>query len=337
MEREALYYRKVEKGSVACILCPHKCFIPQGGKGRCGVRENRNGQLISLNYGKIVAANDDPIEKKPLFHFLPGSRSFSIAAAGCNFHCTFCQNWHISQVCGNDSGRILRNHFRLTTQDIIKEALALKCKSIAYTYTEPTVFYEIMKETSQSAKDAKLKNVVVSNGFIAREPLEAILPYIDAFNIDLKAFTDEFYKKNCSGTLNPVIESIEKIKKSGKWLEITTLVIPGKNNSRIELRNIAEFIASLDKCIPWHVSRFFPNYRMSSIQSTDENDLEKALEEADKAGLKFVYTGNSGRENETECIHCGKTVISRKGYKVEIKANEKGECDYCGSKIEGVW
>ncbi|MCK4519597.1 MAG: AmmeMemoRadiSam system radical SAM enzyme [Candidatus Omnitrophica bacterium] len=289
MIKEAMFYEKLKEDIVCCYLCAHRCKIAPDKFGRCGVRQNIRGNLNTLVYAEAIASNLDPIEKKPLYHFLPGSVSFSIATIGCNFRCGFCQNWQISQVSKRDKywqGR------ELMPAKVVEEAKRNHCKSISYTYTEPTVFFEYAYDTAKLAKQAGLKNVFVTNGYMSREALEAINPYLDAANIDLKSFREEFYLKNCKAHLQPVLETIKLAKSLNIWIEITTLIIPGENDSSSELADIARFIADVGKDIPWHISRFHPDYRFLNHKPTPIETLKKAEELGRKAGLRYVYIGN---------------------------------------------
>ena len=305
--KEALLYEKLENKLVHCYLCAHHCRIANQKFGFCGVRQNMDGVLYTYAYGKVVASHIDPIEKKPLYHFLPGSFSFSVATIGCNFHCGFCQNWQISQATfrdGNFAGE------ELSPQDIVKEALKNKCKSISYTYTEPTIFFEYAFETAKLAKDAGLYNNFVTNGYMTKECLNMIKPYLDAANVDLKFFKDSSYKKICAASLQPVLDSIKLMRELGIWVEITTLVVPGENDSEEELKAIAQFIASVDKNIPWHVSRFHPDYQFTDHKATPQETLKKAQELGFEAGLTYIYVGNvSGWGNDTHCPNCKKLLI----------------------------
>ena len=289
MIREAMFYEKGEAEGVDCYLCAHKCKIASGQFGFCGVRQNIQGTLNTLVYAETAAANIDPIEKKPLYHFLPGSLSFSIATIGCNFRCGFCQNWQISQVARQESPREV---YELMPEKIVEEAKARRCESISYTYTEPTIFFEYAYDTAKLAKQAGLKNVFVTNGYMSKEALETINPYLDAANVDLKSFREEFYIKNCQSHLQPVLDSIKLAKKLGIWIEITTLIIPGQNDSDSELSDIAGFVASVGKDIPWHISRFHPDYRFLNQDPTPVESLRKAEDLGRRAGLRYVYLGN---------------------------------------------
>ncbi|HLD30463.1 MAG TPA: AmmeMemoRadiSam system radical SAM enzyme, partial [bacterium] len=248
MKKEAMLYKKLDEKRVDCFLCSHRCRIAEGKFGICGVRQNQEGALYSLVYGEIIAAHVDPIEKKPLYHFLPGSSSYSIAAIGCNFRCEFCQNWQISQARKDRWERAAGDH--IEPAEVVKEAGKNGCSSISYTYTEPTIFFEMACDTARLARESGLKNVFVTNGFMTREALDTIEPYLDAANVDLKSFSDDFYKKVCGGRLQPVLETIRLMKKKNIWVEVTTLVIPGKNDSEKELAEIASFLAETGKDIP---------------------------------------------------------------------------------------
>lgn len=289
MMQEAMFYNKAKGKEAQCYLCAHNCKIALGQFGFCGVRQNIQGVLNTLVYAEVIAANVDPIEKKPLYHFLPGSMSFSIATVGCNFRCGFCQNWQISQVSGQDNAREV---YKLMPERIVEEAKKNHCQSISYTYTEPTIFFEYAYDIAKVAKQAGLKNIFVTNGYMSREALETISPYLDAANIDLKSFREKFYVENCKGHLQPVLDSIKLAKKLGVWIEITTLIIPGYNDSVSELSDIAGFIASVGKDIPWHISRFHPDYHFLNQKLTPIETLKKAEDLGKKAGLDHVYLGN---------------------------------------------
>lgn len=281
--KECKLYKKTD-GKLNCTACNHRCLIQKGKTGFCGVRKNINGKLYLTVHGKIIAKHIDPIEKKPFHHFLPKTNTYSIGTVGCNFRCGFCQNYDISQ-----SRKILGE--KITPDQIVKEAIKNKCKSIAYTYNEPTIFIEFVKDTAELAKNKGLKNILVTNGYETKECLNFIIPYIDAMNIDLKSFSNKFYLKNCQARLSPVLKTIKEAYKKGIWIEITTLLIPDENDSKKEIEKIAKFIASIDKNIPWHISRFFPMYKMKNKSPTE---IQK-LKEAEKIGKKYlnhVYLGN---------------------------------------------
>lgn len=329
--KEALLYQKLKNNTVHCNLCSHHCSIAPGKRGICFVRENQNGVLYSLVYGLAIAANVDPIEKKPLFHFLPGTKSFSIASAGCNFRCEFCQNWDISQITKGRERQIIGEE--LSPEDIVKKALETDCRSIAYTYTEPTIFFEYAYDTAKLAKRKNLANVFVTNGYQTPETIKEMAKFVDAANIDLKSFSEKFYQKICGARLEPVLEAIKLMHKAGIWLEVTTLVVPDQNDSEKELAQIAKFIAGISKNIPWHISRFHPDYKMQDGQPTPLETLENAFQIGKKAGLKYVYLGNvitETREN-TYCPKCGALAIRRAGYLTEVLGVDKeGNCSNCG-------
>jgi len=333
--KEALLYEKLEDKKVKCHLCNHYCIIPDGKRGVCQVRENRGGILYSLVYEKLIAANVDPVEKKPFFHFLPGSLSFSIATVGCNFRCKHCQNWSISQM-PRDKGEIQGE--RVPPERIVMEALRTGCESISYTYTEPTVFFEYAYETSKLAKEKGLKNLFVTNGYMSKETLQLIAPYLDGANVDLKSANEAFYKEICGASLHPVLENIQTMRKLGIWVEVTTLVIPTLNDSEEELRTIARLLREIEPSIPWHVTAFHPNYKLLHLPPTARSVLKRAREIGLSEGLKYVYSGNiPGDEGEnTYCWNCHKILIRRWGFKVLENHIKEGKCPHCGAKIEGV-
>ncbi len=331
-----LYARK-EGNAVNCLLCSHRCIIQDGNKGICGVRENNKGVLYSLVYGKAIAAHIDPIEKKPLNHYLPGTMSYSIATAGCNLRCKFCQNWSISQG-PKEQGMIKGEN--ITPEEVVDNAINSNCKSIAYTYTEPTVFFEYAYDCGKLAREKNIGNVFVSNGFMTGETLDNAKEFLDAANIDLKSFTDEFYREMCGARLEPVLESIKKMKNQGVWVEITTLVIPERNDSDEELRNIAEYIANeVGTETPWHVSRFHPDNKYTDSYSTPAETLHRAREIGEEAGLKYVYVGNipGDRGEHTFCPRCKQLLINRDGFHVSGNKIRDGKCPECNTKIDGVW
>ncbi len=332
----AMHWEKLEESRVHCYLCPWHCRIEPGDLGRCRVRQNIDGELFSLNYHHVIATNVDPIEKKPLFHFMPGSMSFSIACPGCNLQCDFCQNWQISQM-PRDKGRI--DGQPAGPQTIVAYADRAGCRSISYTYTEPTIYYELAYDTSRIAHDEGLKNCFVSNGYITVKALEAIEPWLDAINVDLKGFTEKFYRDRCGGHLKPVLESLRWLARSRIWLEVTTLVIPGQNDSDQELRDIAGFIAGeLGPQVPWHVSRYRPEYQYDQSPPTPMETIENAIAIGKDAGLRYVYGGNTlGHASEsTYCPNCGEKVIDRIGFSVRQKRTRDGQCHACGTAIDGV-
>jgi len=288
--KEASFYSKQENNLVSCYLCNHNCRIKDSGVGICQVRRNETGVLYSLNYGELVAANVDPIEKKPLYHFLPGSKTYSIACIGCNFQCDFCQNWEISQV--KEAKKLGVRASRLDPIEVVESALISGCRSVAYTYTEPTIYFEFAYDCAKLAKEKELANIFVTNGYMGTEVLEEIGPYLDAANVDLKSFREDSYRKYCKASLKPVLDNIVLMKKLGIWVELTTLIVPGRNDSKEELKDIATFIASIDKDIPWHVSRFFPNYKLVELSLTEVSSLKEAYKIGKDAGLNHIYLGN---------------------------------------------
>lgn len=334
--KQAMFQEPREDKKVQCSLCSHRCLIAPGKRGICAVRENRDGILYSLVYDKVIAQNIDPIEKKPLFHFLPGSRSFSIATPGCNFRCKHCQNADISQLPRDRGGVILGDNISPST--IVEAAQTRRCASISYTYTEPTIYFELAYDTARLAAEAGLKNVFVTNGYITPEALKVIRPYLHAANIDLKGFSDEFYKHICGARLQPVLEAIKLYKELGIWIEITTLVIPGHNDSDEQLTSIAQFIKSVDEEIPWHVSRFHPTYKLIDQPVTPLATLERARKIGLDAGLLHVYEGNvPGQGEDTICPGCKQAIVKRIGFMVQENKIIDGKCKQCKTKIAGVW
>jgi pyruvate formate lyase activating enzyme len=333
--REAMFYEKMENGKVHCFLCSHHCKIAPSFFGICGVRQNINGSLFTRAYGGVIAESVDPIEKKPLFNFLPGSSSYSIATVGCNFKCGFCQNWQISQVSSKNQERIWKKE--MTASQIVQNAEDLKCKSISFTYSEPTIFFEYAFEIARIAKEKGIHTVFVTNGYATEQVIEIIKPYLSACNVDLKSFSNDFYNKYCQARLSPVLDYLKRIKNAGIWLEITTLIIPGENDSDHELNEIAEFIAKLGTDTPWHVSRFFPNYEFTDHPPTPVSTINQALKIGESYGLKFVYPGNLNSEVETKCPRCKSLLISRDGYKVKINNISSGKCPICSECIPGIF
>lgn len=335
---EALLYEKLDAGNVRCRLCRHGCVIAAGNRGLCGVRENRHGVLHSLVYGRLIARHIDPIEKKPLYHFLPGSLSYSIATVGCNFRCRFCQNADIAQLPTDHGGAILGDE--CSAEEVIRAAAQAGCRSISYTYTEPTVFFEFALETARLARAEGMRNVFVTNGYMTREALELIHPFLDAANVDLKAFSAKYYQTLCGAKLEGVRQSLRDMRDLGVFVEVTTLVVPGLNDEAGELRQLAEFlVADLGADTPWHVSRFHPTYRLTDRPPTPVATLRAARAIGLAAGLKHVYTGNvPGDPGEnTFCPGCGQTVIERRGFRVADSRLKQGRCAECGETIAGVW
>lgn len=333
--KEAMWYKKLSEDRIRCDLCNHHCVIGDNERGICGVRENKDGTLYSLVYRKIIASHVDPIEKKPLFHFYPGSYSFSIATVGCNFKCTHCQNSDISQMPAEHKNIIGQD---ASPDDVIRSAMKNECSSISYTYTEPTIFMEYALDVAKIAKSKGLKNVFVTNGYMTEEVLNDIYPYMDAANVDLKGFTEEHYQNVCGAKLKPVLDSIRLMKKLGVWVEITTLIIPTVNDSDNELREIAEFILSIGAETPWHVSRFHPTYKMLNIPSTPVHTVIKARQIGLEVGLRYVYTGNIAGDNgeNTFCYNCGKILIQRYGYNIGNINIKDSKCAFCNADIDIV-
>ncbi len=334
--KEAKFYKK-ENNYIKCYLCSHYCTINENSVGICKVRKNINGKLYSLVYNKAIAENIDPIEKKPIYHFYPSSYTYSIATVGCNFKCLNCQNYEISQFPELNNGYIFGNE--LSPEEIIKKVKANHLKSISYTYTEPTIYYEYSRDIGLLARENRIKNIFVSNGYMSRECIEDLKEWLDAINIDLKSFNDDFYKKICKARLKPVLENIELLKSYNVWVEITTLIIPGYNDSEEELREIAKFIKSVDKNIPWHVSAFYPTYKLTDAPPTSPDKVIRAREIGLEEGLNYVYTGNIRDYDggNTYCPNCKNLLIKRIGYFVEIINLEEGKCSNCKEKIAGIF
>ena len=336
--REALFYDKLDENKVLCRLCHHHCHIASGKRGLCGVRENRDGILTTLVYGKMVAEHIDPIEKKPLFHFLPASTSYSIATVGCNFRCAHCQNFEIS-LYPHTPGAVIPGQER-TPADIVQRAERAGCQSISYTYVEPTIFHEFAADCAELAHARGIKNVFVSNGYMGEEVTRALAPVLDGINIDIKAFTETFYKEVCKARLAPVLENVRLMHELGVWVEITTLLIPGLNDSPAELRDLARFIKGVHPGIPWHVTAFHPTYRMLDRPPTPSHLLQQAREIGLTEGLRFVYTGNiPGAQGEnTFCPACQTLLLRRLGFRIlENRLADGGRCPACGEAVEGVW
>ncbi|MBM9518968.1 AmmeMemoRadiSam system radical SAM enzyme [Desulforhopalus vacuolatus] len=335
--KEALFYKTGKENKVICELCSHRCHIGDGKRGICGVRENRGGVLYSLVYGRLIVENLDPIEKKPLFNFLPGSKAFSISTTGCNFRCLHCQNSNISQYPLLHNGEIIGAE--CTAETVVKEAIQTGSKSICYTYVEPTIFYEFAWDCSVLAHQRQLKNVFVSNGYMTPEVTRHLAPVLDGINIDIKGFTDDFYKTVCNARLQPVLDNVQLMHELGVWVEVTTLIIPGLNDSAEELRDIARFITSVSPTIPWHVTAFYPTYKMLDRPPTPIATLRKAREIGLEQGLHYVYEGNirgEGGEN-TFCPNCGAELINRFGFSIRENTLTDGCCSKCGQHISGVW
>ncbi|MBW2426181.1 MAG: AmmeMemoRadiSam system radical SAM enzyme [Deltaproteobacteria bacterium] len=358
--REATFFEPDTEGRVRCVLCPHECRVPDGAKGACGVRVNRRGTLYTLAYDRVIARHIDPIEKKPLFHFLPGSPAYSISTVGCNLRCAFCQNWDISQWpkdhlarrtewATDEDARVGCPELEaldesipgepITPEAVVRGALDAGAATIAYTYTEPTIFFELAYDTACLAREQGLRNIFVSNGFICEAPLRQIAGVLDAVNVDLKFFREESYRRVSRARLEPILDAIRLYHELGVWVEVTTLVVPGLNDSDEELRGIAEFVASVDLAIPWHVSQFYPAWKMQDTPVTPRETLARARRIGEQAGLRFVYEGNvpgSGGES-TRCPGCSAVLIERYGLTMLFNRIEAGACPDCGERIEGIW
>ncbi len=335
MKKEAILYEKLDNKRVHCFLCAHQCKIAPSKFGICSVRQNIDGFFYTHVYEQAIANHIDPIEKKPLYHFFPGSSSYSIATIGCNFKCDFCQNWQISQSSKKDtSGKL---GYNLGCSTIVKEAKSSNCKSISYTYTEPTIFFEYALDTAILAKNEGLYNNFVTNGYMTRQALEKIKPYLDASNVDLKSFREDFYKKFCGGRLQPVLDSIKIMKEMGIWVEITTLLIPDQNDSDDELRKIAEFIAGVGVEIPWHISRFHPDYNYLDSYPTPVETLKRAKKIGDEEGLRYIYMGNVLEGNNTYCYNCKELLIERSVFDINKLNIKDGKCPKCRIKLDGIF
>lgn len=333
--REASHWESLDDEWVRCLLCPRECVVPPGRRGHCEVRENRGGVYYTLVYGNPCAIHVDPIEKKPFYHFLPATTAFSIATAGCNLDCKFCQNWHISQARPEEL-----TNYDLSPADLVDAAVRSGCPSIAYTYSEPTIFFEYMLDCARIAHERGLRNVYHSNGFINEGPLRELCRYLDAANVDLKGMSEEYYKEMTGGGLAPVLRTLRVLVEEGVHLEITTLIVPGRNDDDEMIRRECEWIAeNLGPDVPLHFSRFHPQHRLTDVPPTPVEVLERARETATAAGLRFVYIGNvPGHEaNSTYCPGCGATVVARVGYSVDVLGLTEGACNRCGATIPGVW
>ncbi len=333
--KEALFYKKLKNKIIQCQLCPHFCTLKEGERGNCGVRENNKGKLYSLVYGKPCSLALDPIEKKPLYHFLPGQLALSIATVGCNLSCKHCQNCEISQarpeqVYSKD----------VSPEEVIREAKQKNVKIISYTYTEPTIFYEYMLDITKLAKKAGIKNMIVSNGFINSAPLKELCKWIDAANIDLKSIDNEFYKNVCNARVNPVLESLKILKKEKIWIEITNLIIPTLNDSEKDIEKLVDWIIeNLGKETVLHFTAFYPQHELSHLPPTSPKTLKKARKIALEKGMKYVYTGNVDDEkgSNTYCLKCGKLIIKRRLFSIIENNLNENKCSYCNAKIDGVW
>ena len=338
--KTAYLFEPLSGNRVKCLCCSHYCKIAPGKKGICRVKENRDGKLVSLVYDRVVAASIDPIEKKPIFHLKPGSTSFSIATPGCNLRCKFCQNADIAQMppdWDKKGGRLSGRAF--TPEEIVHQAQVQGCESISYTYTEPTVFFELALDTARLAKENGLYNVFVTNGFMSPELVDMAAPVLDAANVDLKGFTEEFYNTWCKARLEPVKQTLKRMKAAGIMVEVTTLIIPGLNDNMDDLARMADFIANdLGPETPWHLSRFHPAYKLTDIGPTPVDTLARACALGEAAGLAYVYTGNvPGPKENTHCSNCGTVVVRRHGYRTDSLLAQNGTCPECGTPVYGIY
>lgn len=331
--KEAMLWNPCGDNAVKCGLCSHFCAIRDGGTGNCKVRANKDGRLFSLMYGRVIAQHADPIEKKPFFHFLPGTLSYSIATAGCNFSCSFCQNYQISQF--PEDGAFL-NAEEVSPENVLNAAVSAGCQSISYTYTEPTVFFEFALDVSKRAKEKGLKNCFVTNGYMSGDALKIVSPWLDAANVDLKG-DENFYRKFCKARQSPVVDNIARMRELGIWVEVTTLLVPGENDSEQQIRRLAGIIRDIDPVIPWHISRFFPVYRMTGHYPAPIEKIVKAREIGFQEGLRYVYTGNMPGDNgeNTFCHSCGKPVIKRYSYVITENNLRDGKCAFCSFPLDG--
>jgi len=335
--KEALLYEKRAEKTVQCHLCNHECIIQNGRFGICLVRQNKDGILYTHVFDRIIAEHVDPIEKKPLFHFLPGSKSYSVATVGCNFKCRFCQNANIAQMPA-DQGQITGMH--LTPEQVVQTAICNRCKSISFTYTEPTIYFEFALETAKKAHEQNIKTIFVSNGYMSKDAIKMISPFLDAANIDLKSFNDHFYKKYCGGRLQPVLENLVSLKENNVFVEITTLVVTGLNDDPNEIKQSADFIINeLGPETPWHLSRFHPTYRLKDRPSTSIETLQRSRKIGIDAGLHYVFTGNvpGDRGESTFCHQCGQLLIDRFGFTIQKNYLDDCQCPNCQTPVNIIF
>jgi pyruvate formate lyase activating enzyme len=357
---EARFYETLPGKQVLCTLCPHDCRIADGGRGACGVRYNKHGVLYTLVYDKVVSRLVEPVEKKPLYHFYPASTAYSIGTVGCNLRCAFCQNWQISQWPKEHLPKRIGPNGKLETQEpicprlaeledaipgehvtpqgIVNAALSAGATAIAYTYTEPTIFYELAYDTAVLARKQGLKNIFVTSGYISEAPLRELVTVLDAVNVDIKFFKEESYRHTSRVRMQPILDAIRLYHELEVWLEVTTLVIPGINDSDAELKAIADFVYSVGREVPWHVSQFFPAYKMHDVPVTPLETLRRAGEIGRAAGLRYVYEGNVPGEpgEDTQCWQCGALLIDRYGFHVRANRIRAGCCPDCGAAIDGI-
>ncbi len=331
----ARHWKSIGGNKVKCLLCPRHCEVDPGRRGECGVRENRAGAYFTLDQNRIASLHIDPIEKKPLFHFLPGAKALSLAAPGCNFHCKFCQNWQISQSAPEDL-----ECQPIPPAQIARLALAQNTQCIAYTYSEPVVYYELMFDTSEAARRAGVRNVMISNGSIEPGPMRELCEVLDAVKVDFKSFRQKLYREICAGDLRPVLDTMRLVHSLGKWLEIVVLIIPTLNDSPEECRDLCKWVLdNLGPDVPVHFSRFTPNYKLRNLPATPVKRLETHAEIAREAGIHYAYVGNvpGHRLENTYCPQCSEMVISRYGFEAENRLKPGGKCPKCGQAIPGVW
>lgn len=333
--KEAKLYKELEGNQVRCNLCNHRCVIPEGGSGVCRVRVNEEGRLLTRVYGKTISQHVDPVEKKPLYHFLPGTMTYSIATPGCNFQCQWCQNWGIVRMPVGDYESM--GH-RAQPEGLVSSAKNSGCRSLAYTYTEPTVFFEYALDTARAAHREGLQNLFVTNGYMTPEMLDKLHPYLEAANVDLKSFREDTYHRYVGASLGPILDNLKTMKEMGIWLEVTTLIIPDLNDDPDELRDGARFISrELGEDTPWHISRFIPHHEMRDRPPTPRSTLERARDIGAEEGLKYVYMGNLGGESNTYCPDCGQLLVRRVIFGVSENHLEDGRCPGCGEALSGVW
>lgn len=333
--REAMFYTKTEDGLIQCLKCPHECKLADGDTGFCRNRINVKNKLYSIAYGNPCAVHIDPIEKKPFFHFLPSAKSFSVAIAGCNFRCLNCQNWQISQVSPKET-----SNYDLMPDETVKQCLRYNCETIAYTYSEPTTFYEYVYDTAKLARQKGIKNLLKSNGYINEKPLRQLCKYLDAANIDLKIFDDAIYRKISQGTLEPILRNLKIFKDEGVWLEVTNLIIPNWTDDLKTIKKMCDwFVENKLEDTPLHFTRFSPLYKLAHLPYTPITVLEEAHKIAIETGMKYVYIGNvpATKAENTYCPKCKKLLIERRGFAILNNNLENGKCKYCKENIAGVW
>lgn len=330
----ALHWVKKDSG-ISCVLCPHNCFLSEGEVGICRTRANKNGKLVALTYGYPCALHVDPIEKKPLYHFLPGSTTYSISTVGCNLRCLNCQNYNISQA-----EFIMDEYKYVSPEQIVKSAISQNCQSIAYTYTDPVVYYEYMMDTAQIAKAHGLKNILVSAGYIHKKPLRQLCEFIDAANIDLKCFDDDVYQRMSGARLNHVLDTLQILLEEKVWLEITNLIVPGYSDDLGMIEKMCKWLTDNGFAhVPLHFSKFYPTYKLNKVEPTSLLILKQAYQIAKSMGMKYVYLGNVADADyaQTLCSNCGEVLIKRNGYQVIMQNMDAGKCKYCRLNAEGVW